>query len=458
MRVKRFVPPSHAAVAFIAVLAASCAGGGGQGNVLMPGGSSGSSFAGVGNTVVRIFVPAGSQLNSATAKTATSQPPPIVGAVPGAVPGAAPNIQTTATPSVSTPQPAVAGSQVLAINVSGPTTISQTLPVGPNAGDCVPSPGGATCQLALSLPAGTYTGTVGSSAVAFNVGASSNNVLSLTLGGVPSQVVVVPASSMSAQNPQGGIDLYGAGKHLVLVEMLDANQNVMIGGGGANFGLSQAGGSLSTAVAQATTIAPNLFYVSAAPASNGSSAILRATATYAGPANPCAQSSAVCAGTVRVDVRQLLAVANSGANSVTLYTSGQSFPLTTIQNGVTDPQALVFDAAGDLFVANLPGSVTEYVPPYNQPPIAIANSINHPQSLAVDVHGNLFVANGSGSNTVTVYTPPYNGAPVGDYFFECERPRKPGFRFDRRPFLRQCRCQHGHRIRAAVCRRADDHF
>ena len=236
-------------------------------------------------------------------------------------------------------------------------------------------------------------------------------MLSLTLGGVPSQVVVVPASSMSAQNPQGGIDLYGAGKHLVLVEMLDANQNVMIGGGGANFGLSQAGGSLSTAVAQATTIAPNLFYVSAAPAPNSSSAILRATATYAGPTNPCAQSSAVCAGTVRVDVRQLLAVANSGANSVTLYTSGQSFPLTTIQNGVTNPQALVFDAAGDLFVANLPGSVTEYIPPYNQAPIAIANGINHPQSLAVDVHGNLFVANGSGSNTVTVYSPPYSGAP-----------------------------------------------
>ncbi len=257
MRVKRFVPPSRAALAFVAVLAASCAGGGGQGNVLMPGGNTGSNFAGTGNTVVRIYVPAGSQLNAPTAKTATSPSAPVLGAVPGAVP----NVQTTATPPVSTPQPAAAaGSQVLAINVSGPTTISQTLSVGPNAGGCVPSPGGATCQLALSLPAGTYTGTVGSSAVAFNVGASSNNVLSLTLGGVPSQVVVVPASFMSAQNAQGGIDLYGAGKHLMLVEMLDANQNVMIGAGGANFGLSQAGGSLSTAVAQASTIAPNLFY------------------------------------------------------------------------------------------------------------------------------------------------------------------------------------------------------
>ncbi len=300
---------------------------------------------------------------------------------------------------------------MLAINVSGPTNISQTLSVGPNAGGCVPSQGGSTCQLALSLPAGTYTGTVGSSVVAFTVSASSNNVLNLTLGGVPSQVTVVSASSMSAQNAQGGIDLYGAGKHLLLVEMLDANQNVMIGSGGASYALSQAGGSLSIAVAQASTIASNGFYVSAATAPAGGSAILRATATYAGAANPCLQSRAVCSGTARVDVRQILAVANSGANSVTLYTSGQSVPLATIQNGVSDPQAVVFDAAGDLFVANQPGSVTEYVPPYNQAPIATANGVNHPQSLVVDSRGNLFVANGSGSNTVTIYSAPFGGPP-----------------------------------------------
>lgn len=401
--------PSRAALALVALLAASCAGSGSQGNVLMPGGNAagGNGFAGAGNTVVRIYVPAASQSNSAAAKFAAS-PSPIT---PGAIPGLAPNVQTTATPPVSTPPPA-SGSQVLAISVSGPTTISQTLAVGPNAGGCAPAPGGSTCQLALSLPAGTYTGTVGSSAVAFTVGASSNNVLNLTLGGIPSQVVVVPGSFMSAQNAQGGIDLYGAGKHLLLVEMLDANQNVMIGGVGASFGLSQAGGSLPLAVSQASTIAPNLFYASAAAAPNGSSAILRATATYIGPTNPCVQSGAVCNGTARVDVHQILAVANSGANSVTLYTSGQTVPLTTIQSGIADPQALVFDAAGDLFVANQPGSVTEYVPPYNQAPIAIANGVNHPQSLAVDVRGNLFVANGSASNTVTIYSAPYGGAPT----------------------------------------------
>ena len=409
MRVKRTLRRLREGVAFAAAaLVAGCAGGGGQGNVLMPAGNSGAGGAlgGVGNTVVRIYVPAGSQTNSAIAKPITLAPTPVAGALPGTFV----NPQTPAAPTISTPPPAP-GSQVLAFNVTGPATISQTVPVGPNAGGCVPSSGGSTCQLSLSLPAGTYVGTVGSAAIAFTVVPSSNNVLGLTLGGVPSQIAVVSASSMSAQNAQGGIDLYGAGKHLLLVEMLDANGNVMVGGGGASFAMSQAGGSLSIAVAQASAIAPNLFYATAAAAPNGSSAILRATANYVGPTNPCAQSGAVCNGTVRVDVRQLLAVANSGANSVTLYVNGQSLPLTTIQNGVSNPQALIFDPAGNLFVANQPGSVTEYVPPYNQAPVAIVNGINHPQSLAIDARGDLFVASGNGSNTVTLYEPPYGAGP-----------------------------------------------
>ncbi|MFZ0031774.1 MAG: hypothetical protein WAK84_07870 [Candidatus Cybelea sp.] len=404
MRSNRPVPVAHASVAFIAaVLAAGCAGGGGQGNGMMfPG--SGGAVGGVGNTVVRIYVPAGTQMNS-IAKAASVPPPPTIG-----VPGVGTNVATPTTAPVTTPPP-VAGSQALAINVSGPATISQTVSVGPTSSGCTPSPGGTTCQLALSLPLGTYTGTIGASAVAFTVGSIANNVLNLTLGGTPASVAVVPASSMSVANAQGGIDLYGAGKHLLMVEMLDANDNVMVGGGGATFGISQAGGSLPIAVSQAPTSA-NLFYVTPAGATNGGSAILRATANYAGVGNPCAASGAICTGTVHVDVRQILAIANSGANSVTLYANGQGAPLATIQSGVTSPQAVIFDVAGDLFVANQPGSITEYVPPYNQGPIAIANGINHPQALAVDARGSLFVANGSGSNTVTLYSPPYGGAPA----------------------------------------------
>jgi hypothetical protein len=407
------------AIALGAAILAGCAGSGGQGNVLVPpGNGTANGIAGVGNTVVKIYVPSGSQIGTPNPR-APFNPSPPNGGVPSG-PGAAPVPQGFSTPPVSTPPPAPAapagpaapGSQLLAINVNGPTAINQTVSVGPNSSGCAQAPGGSTCQLALSLPAGTYAGTIGNAAIAFTVVAASSNVLNLTLGGVPAQAVVVPATVASAENVQGGIDLYGAGKHAMLVELLDANQNVMVGGNNATYSLNQAGGSLQLAVAQAPTTAPNLFYVTPSGVPNGSSALLRATVNYAGPGNPCAQASAVCTGTSRVDVRQILAVANSGANTVTLYVTGQPNPLLTIQSGVVSPQALVFDAFGDLFVANQAGSVTEYVPPYTQSPISITSGINHPQALALDAHGDLFVANGNGSNTVTVYAPPYAGTPA----------------------------------------------
>src|SRR5579862_38442 len=408
------------ALAFGAALLAGCAGSGGLGNVMVPpGNGSTNGIIGVGNTVVKIYVPAGSQISTPNPRSPFNPAPPNTVVPPGAGNGtcASTGPAGIATPPISTPQPAPAaaaapGSQLLAINVNGPTAINQTVSVGPNSSGCAQAPGGSACQLALSLPAGTYTGTIGNAAIAFTVVAASSNVLNLTLGGVPSQAVIVPASSASAQNGQGGIDLYGAGSHPMLVELLDANQNVMVGGNGATFTLNQAGGSLQLGVAQAPTTAPNLFYVTAASAPNGSSALLRAAVNYVGSGNPCAQPAAACTGTTRVDVRQILAVANSGANSVALYVAGQTNPLMTIQSGVLSPQALAFDPSGDLFVANQAGSVTEYVPPYNQIPVSITNGVNHPQSLAVDAHGDVFVANGNGSNTVTVYSPPYGGSPT----------------------------------------------
>jgi len=376
---------------------------------MVPLGGSSFGTGGTGNTIVRIFVPAGTPSSPLTRPVITPSPPPPGGFVP-----------LTGTSTVATPGTSMAGgtqgppgSQTLAINVTGPTTINQNVIVGPNASGCTPAPGGTACQLSLTLPAGTYTGTVGSgsAAIGFTVAPSSNNVLSLTLGGTPSSVAIIPGSFLTSANPQGGIDFLGAGRHPVLVELLDANQNVIVGSAAVNFNLSQTGGALSLGVNQASATAPNLFYVTVPPVANAAAGFLRATASYQSVPNPCLQSGATCNGTVRVDVRQLLAVANSGGSSVALYANGQNLPLATIQSGITSPQAVVFDAAGDLFVANQPGSVSEYAPPYSQPPTAIANGINHPQALAVDSRGNLFVANGNGSNSVTVYSAPFGGGP-----------------------------------------------
>ena len=312
----------------------------------------------------------------------------------------------------SSPPP---GAQVLSLSFAGPTTISQVVTVGPNAGGCTPAPGGTSCQVSLSIPVGTYVGTIGASnsgtpvAVAFTVAPSGQNVFGVATGGVPDSLAVVPASSLSAQNPQGELDLYGAGRHPVLVEALDANENVIVGRGQGTFALIGRC-SLALTVAQATALRRHSIFPLP----------LRQVQTQRSCAHrrrmpgqkPLLQPNAACSGTTRVGLRQILAVANSSANDVTMYVNGANLPLTTVQSAISNPQALAFDSSGNLFVANLPGSVTVYAPPYGGVSTTIGNGINHPQALALDSRGNLFVANGSGSNTVTAYSPPYGGSPI----------------------------------------------
>jgi hypothetical protein len=253
----------------------------------------------------------------------------------------------------------------------------------------------------------------GPQTIAFTVAYGAPNVVNLTPSGTIAQVDVVPGSSMSTENAQDGIDLYGGGKHQLVAELLDSNQNIIVGPSVPSFNVVQTGGAAPLSIAVPVPSSPNVFTVSSAGAFAAGSAMLRVTASFFGQgSNACAQPGAACSGAAALAVRQLLAVANSNANTVTLYAGGQTAPLATIQNGVASPQALVFDAAGDLFVATLPASVSEYAPPYVGPPTTIAVGVNHPQALALDSRGNLFVANGSGSNTVTEYSPPYSGAPI----------------------------------------------
>ncbi|MBV8489373.1 MAG: hypothetical protein JO199_02495, partial [Candidatus Eremiobacteraeota bacterium] len=333
---------------------------------------------------------------------------------------------------LATPLPGAANYpiQALTLNLSGPTPSTQTMLLTPGSPGCSPASvaGGSVCQSVLSLAPGNYTAAVAtysspaiSSAaqtapaqtIAFSVASTSGSIVNLAVGTVPQGVNVVPASATSATNAQGGVDLFGAGKHQLLVELQDANDNVIVGTGAPLFSVTQVGGALPLTIVQPTESSPNTFTVSPPGTFASGNATLRLTAGFTGGGgNPCMQAAATCSGTVPVDQRQLLAVANSSANTVTFYAAGQVWPLATIQNGVTDPQSLVFDGAGDVFVANQPGSISEYAPPYGGFPTTIGSGVNHPQALAVDARGNLFVANGNGSNTVTEYAPPYTGAPT----------------------------------------------
>ncbi|HEY2474336.1 MAG TPA: hypothetical protein VGI19_05985, partial [Candidatus Cybelea sp.] len=196
------------AAALAAVSTSGCAGNGvsGQPGALMPISGAGTSGGGgaLGNAVVRIFVPAAPP--PAFGKFPSNLPPPsgasgggsTMSTGPGI--GSAPGIGTVPAP-VSTPPvttssgPPPPGAQVLAINFNGPAAISQTVTVGPNASGCVPATGGTACQVSLSIPIGTYVGTIGApnspaTTAAFTVTPNGQNVFGVTIGGVPAEVAI----------------------------------------------------------------------------------------------------------------------------------------------------------------------------------------------------------------------------------------------------------------------------
>src|SRR2546422_493712 len=132
--------------------------------------------------------------------------------------------------------------------------------------------------------------------------------------------------------------------------------------------------------------------------------------------------SATVSVTGRV-VGKPLYVANTGANSITVFAAGatgDAIPTAVIAGGDTrldSPVAVSLDASGNIYVANFDIAVpriTLYAPGAtgNAVPTAViagsATGLCDPFALAVDAAGNLYVANHC-ANSITVYAPGANG-------------------------------------------------
>lgn len=102
---------------------------------------------------------------------------------------------------------------------------------------------------------------------------------------------------------------------------------------------------------------------------------------------------------------------SSGTNSIEEFVppfSSSSTPLITLW-GVPQPYFMQFDKSGDLFVVNQSeATVSEYKPPYNSAPITIGSgTLSLPESVVIDGAGNLLVVDNAGY--VYAYAPPYTG-------------------------------------------------
>ncbi len=138
--------------------------------------------------------------------------------------------------------------------------------------------------------------------------------------------------------------------------------------------------------------------------------------------------------TGRVDASQWLAVSScqpcatyqSGPSSELLFKGTAPNPRRRLHNGIAAPWVgLLFDAFGDLFVANCTTCVTgqagvnnvvEIKPHANTPAVTITNGITYPFDLAMDAAGTLYASNlgcysPSCTSTVSEYPRGYTSGP-----------------------------------------------
>jgi sugar lactone lactonase YvrE len=116
----------------------------------------------------------------------------------------------------------------------------------------------------------------------------------------------------------------------------------------------------------------------------------------------------------------LLAVANAGNSSVTVYNTTSGNLQRNIKNGISGPTSLSYDGSGNLFVTNASAdTVTAYAPETTSVALTIKQDIQDPQSLTFDnTNGFLWVAN-AGSGAVTSYAVAINPSSFAekyDYF------------------------------------------
>src|SRR5207253_2507024 len=93
-----------------------------------------------------------------------------------------------------------------------------------------------------------------------------------------------------------------------------------------------------------------------------------------------------------------LYVANYNLNTVSKFAPGAT-TAGAILTGVSQPDALAFDTLGNLYVANYSGTVSKFAPGAAG---ATTLPASKPDALAVDGGGNLYVAN-LGTNSITEF-------------------------------------------------------
>lgn len=302
---------------------------------------------------------------------------------------------------------------------SSPQTLQVSLIA---ASACTTGPSGRTCTIGLVLLAGTYTGSmtvydgvlvqgqVSGNPLSENISfpipiaPSQPNVTSITLDGVPAQLVptILNPNALVIDTLHPGLPVYrlngsGATAQFTIVAK-DADGNIIAGAGAPTWTATASGAGFGA------SISGNTVTLTAPAIASRQTGTLTVNAVSSG----CSDATAHCALGVQVGFAELIAVVDHGFPQVTVRPIGATAPQAAI-SVPAGPSAVAFAPNGTLFIANqIANTVTAYAPPYTGSPLTISAAVSDPISLAVDAAGTLAVANGTGN--VTLYPPPYTTA------------------------------------------------
>jgi len=312
-------------------------------------------------------------------------------------------------------------SMTISIKQGATTILSRTVGLSASSSGCSSTLADVACTLMLSLNPGSYTasittfdgsnggGTALSTAqnVTFTVVANQNNLVPLTLSGIPRTILVT-----------------AAGAHAVYVLAQDADGNFIIGSGAPAFIAARSSGPSLVAITQPTSSAPNtISFASVSPPLAGAETIGITASFPAGLTNTCAIAGAACTNPAAVTATYSSGtafLANNGDGNVLGYTlpltGNAQAPIVTLSGMGFLESGIAMNSSGTLFTWGYEsgGSTIVAAPPYVSPQVVnnSATGLNlayYPGTVAAN--GTLFVPeNIAPAGAVAVLTPPYNGA------------------------------------------------
>jgi hypothetical protein len=322
-----------------------------------------------------------------------------------------------------TPHYVSAATKGMTIAIAGPSTLIETVGLTPSSPGCASTPSGTTCTIATTLnacpsSANCYTGTVATydnvscaatctipggahelssaQSIAFAIALDVANTVNLALSAVPAAIHVTPSTLFTIAGASASFDLAGLGPHPFLINAVDGAGDTIVGAGSPTFTVAQSG-PLVVTIAQPTVAAPNAFLLTPPLALTIGNASLTVTASFAGqPTDGCAQPGAVCSANLTVDMKPMLAVANSaggsGAGSVALFELGNTTAFATLTTGINGPTSLAADTLGNLYIGQGAG---KNMLAFNPQSSTATNTIAYPGAVTaetVDASNNLYVA------------------------------------------------------------------